>query len=674
MQHPWLAGMQLIFGEQLWTARIISLFFTLLAVWGLWLFSRLARGETEALIITGAFVLNPLNTVFCNLPCIQIISIAATIWVLFFLLKIFKFGPRWSWIGFLWFFVWLASMHDWPWYPVAFFIILFCAIRLWPKSTLVEAWSKQQVFQTRTALLICCVIILGVFIQHFLRAELTGQLDNLMGAFKGRSAGDSFFTYLGVLYRDLSSRHTAILLFASMIWLVWMILKKRSDLASLLILAIFIGQTIWVLKFRAEFRFHEYRSYWYVPVFAFAAGDLTVCLGKYLRQLLEKTSIPINTRLRASSLWLFPIIMLGIISTRSLEFGVASRQVAGSIGFIGISYEPRYRQMMAARVMNALQTENSYLFVDSSLSPRIEIWWLLDGNSAKISNSRRAERLYKEGHHVIVMQSEHNLMHRTDWQKLAKNARILMIGTYAILDLKMGMPPSIEQTEIAYSPPWNWIDAWLHAPVPGRPVLIPGDRLLAQKIARTLNADQMPLYEQLPKKFIWPDYEKVYHQNLGKRASVAQGTIGRKAGYSFAWNCPPGLVLEGLDLWTSEDPGQNPMLARVRPLCKPFETKTAKVIGPTIGSPVLGNHHQLRCPDKQVVAGVAGQADEYLRSLYITCSDSSRSTTFQSQVIGESQEEKESFTCPAGSLAIGINGKISTWVRSIGLNCANTNE
>lgn len=486
MLQPFVAVVNAVFGEAVWIPRAVALSFVLLLLWGIFTFTRIARGDPWALMASAAFVFNPHNGIFCNLADMQVVSMAGTLWVGVGMLQLFRDGPRWTNIALLAGATLLASYFDWPWYPVALFMFAAAFAKLRPYTPLWGKWSKEQIWLARVALFGCCLIILAVFVQHFWRASATGNLKTLSSTYGSRSSKVDDLKFLLDVLTRMFKYHTVTLITLGVAWVAIVVHRRRFDLATLLMLGIFAGQTVYMYIFKRGFLFHEYRGYWFSPVLAFAAADLLIGASHWLRHRF------VGRWSQLAATWCIPLAMVGLLLHHGQREITRAKKVAGCLNFSVRGYNPQASAMVAATVVGALEHSQSRIFVDAALGPRIEIWYLIDGDAHQVGNHLSAQRRRQRNEPYLAIVAGGNLR-RAGWRQLARDAQVMLIGGVAVLAWRPGIAPSVEHVRVAYTPAFGFVGRWLHAPNPGPRVLVRGDAGVAQRMARTFGSPQSVL-------------------------------------------------------------------------------------------------------------------------------------------------------------------------------------
>ena len=326
--HPYIAVMQAAFGERPWTARVVPLLFSLLALGGMWSFVRRTRDDLTAHLATAFFVLSPLNLIYCILPEYQISAVAWTLWAWVGTHETLRRPTGRSialWLGC----AALAGLTDWPWFEVAAFFFVLVAWRLRPGGPLARASTPRDVRTMRLALFGFCVVVLATFVQHFAIVKALGQAEALRHSFNDRTTVFNWAEARNMIKTRFPLLHTTPVLWATGLWVLRAVLGWRRDLATALFLAIFLGYTLDMKLFFSGHAFHEYRnSYWYVPVFAFAAADVTLVAARWLarRRGREEDLQPVRHVARRQLRRRDPVVVAEGVGER------VQRRVAGRAG------------------------------------------------------------------------------------------------------------------------------------------------------------------------------------------------------------------------------------------------------------------------------------------------------------------------------------------------------
>lgn len=506
MLHPFVAVGYLVLGEHVWVPRLISLGFVLLTLCGVFLFCYRARGGPMAVITAAAFVFNPFNGAYCNLTDIQMVSLAGVIWTGVAMLYLFEQGPRlWS-SAVMIAATLLGAFHDWPYFPVAFFMFAIAFWKLRPYTQLGARWTVRQIWYARALLAICCVLILAVFAQHFWRASQAGRLHDLMGSYSSRGGQHTTTAFLLEVLTRFFRQHTVTMTAMCVAWLGVVVNRRRFDLATLLMLSLLLGQTIYMFKFKMGFLFHEYRGYWYTPVFAFAAGDLIAGASLWLQRRFS------GRALRTVAVSAFPLLFVGLMIHHNMTLLPRARRVAGSLNFSLRAYNPQTTFMATATVANALVGPRYRVFVEGGLGPRIEVWFLLNADGVPAYSAAGALGWARLQRPLIAIISRATLFRSRGWQRLARQGRVLAIDNLILIEVKAAVQHSVEHTRVAFVPKYRWLHAWLNAPNAGPRVLVPGDRRLALQIAQRIgsppevvgavNRGTAPMLNVLPRRLV----------------------------------------------------------------------------------------------------------------------------------------------------------------------------
>ena len=188
------------------------------------------------------------------------------------------------------------------------------------------------------------VVILTPFVAHFVSAALSDRWADLMEAYEGRSAGSGVGHFVSNTLWRLYALHSPPLVIVTFLWL-WRVARRRlSDAGTLVMLALFLGQSIWLAVMRTEFLVHEYRSYWYVAPAAFASADVGMRWMRSLRQSASSARV----RRQAPAIVLVALLGWGVWHVRHNL--VTSRRMAGAVSYQ--QYQPRHELMTAARLVH----------------------------------------------------------------------------------------------------------------------------------------------------------------------------------------------------------------------------------------------------------------------------------------------------------------------------------
>ncbi len=141
-----------------------------------------------------------------------------------------------------------------------------------------------------------------------------------------------------------------------------------------------------------------------------------------------------------------------------------------------------------------------------------------------------------------------------------------------------------------------------------------------------------------------------------------ESTAG-SGGTPFHWRCPQDQRVSGLRGTFSPAEGA---IASVRAVCGHEEEERAPVVGPSFGD---GSDaaFEVACPPGATAVGIAGAADNLVRSLGLTCAGASgRQRTADG---GEARGPSYDLTCPPGTAMLGVEGRAGALVDAIGIVC-----
>jgi hypothetical protein len=456
--HPYIAAANQIVGEAPWTARAVQLFFSMLTLVGLWGLTCRLRDESTAALACATFLLTPLHLAFSNLPDHQLIGIAYVVWSCVGLVDWLR-TARWTsqalWLSA----ALLAGLTDWPWYPIALCLFVSLVWRTWRggDATWHPLMTRRRVM---TGLALFALVVWVPFIAHFGAAMTSSRWADLMLAYADRGASSPAGHFFSNTAWRLYAMHTPPLVLVTWWWVIRVLRDRRADLGSLIVMSVFVGQTIWLFSMQVEFLVHEYRSYWYVIPVAFASGDLGLRWMRHLR------SHPTRRRLRHYAPAIVGVVLLGWAVGHLKHNLVTSRRMSGSISFQG--YDPQHEFMVAAHVVRGMtDITDDHVLIGGGLGPRKEIEYILDRRIQVIWSPEEVSAALARGESVVVIDEVPGLRRNSGWQSLFSSARTLRIGDIAILDLRGAGPPVIDAVDLVLGEDYGLLDSWLYAPLTG---------------------------------------------------------------------------------------------------------------------------------------------------------------------------------------------------------------
>jgi arabinofuranosyltransferase len=128
-------------------------------------------------------------------------------------------------------------------------------------------------------------------------------------------------------------------------------------------------------------------------------------------------------------------------------------------------------------------------------------------------------------------------------------------------------------------------------------------------------------------------------------------------GEAFAWRCPDGMLLSGLN--GSMDAGAR-AIASLRPYCS--DRLLGTTVGPTFGEATRDTFD--RSCASQAVIGIEGhQTGSFVSDVAMLC---------EGKASAPPPDRSASFrwACPAGSVAVGVRGRAGALIDAVGLVCA----
>ena len=477
MLHPYIAGANYVFGEQVWVARGVQLLFALLALTGLWAFTKRVRDESKALLACVAFLVTPLHLTFNHLPDHQLIGIAYALWAgvgLVDWLRTMRTSALCLWLGASF----MAALSDWPWFLIAFCLFVVLVWRTWRGH--LEDWHPDMRGRACwLGLVAFALCILAPFTAHVGAAFMSVRWEDLMLAYTDRSASGPSGHLLGSGAWRLYAMHSPPLVFVTWWWLWRMAKQGLRESGNLVMLSMFVGQSLWLVLMQTEFLVHEYRSYWYVLPAAFACADVGLDWFRRLRRA-ERGSF-----LQVHALTIVLVCLLGWSFAHLKHNLVTSRRMSGSVSFQG--YDPQHEFMSALRVVRAMSDfEQTLVLIGGGLGPRKEAEYLLDRSMRVVWSPDEVKAALDAGESILVVDSVEGLKQQTGWRRLFWRARSLRIGQVVILDLRPGAQPGIDALDLVLGEDYGPMDAWLSAPLSGPLTLFEGDTRAALSLTRQM--------------------------------------------------------------------------------------------------------------------------------------------------------------------------------------------
>jgi hypothetical protein len=451
--HPYIAAVQSVFGERPWTARVVPFAFSLLALCGMWSLVRRTRDVLTAHVSTAFFVLSPLNAAFSHLPEYQISAIAWTLWAFVGVHETLKKPTRFSIAQWL-VCAALAGLTDWPWFEMAFFFFFIIAWRLRPNSPTVRRVTPREATVMRATLATFCVVVLVTFVQHFAIVKHLGQVEALRHSFSERTNTLSWAEYKPLLLARLPQMHTLPVLVATALWVLRALFTWRKDMATALLMSVFLGMTLDLKLFPGAFAYHEYRdAYWYVPVFALASADVTLSAAHWLARRFRSKREAVLVPLIAS------LVALGVLSKDTIDMVTLSRARGGSVSMAG--NDPHVADFTVARIAHHLG-KGRKIYLGDGMAPREEMHWLIEAPHEDLSSLSPLQDAMARQVPFLVVDRISALRTYPEWAAIARECQVFLIDSSAVMLWTPSTPPSLETARLEFVPRTR-LSAWLHA-------------------------------------------------------------------------------------------------------------------------------------------------------------------------------------------------------------------
>lgn len=472
LQVP-VAVVQRLFGEAPWTVRIVGLAASLFALCGLFALGCATRSEGQSLLAAAIFVLHPTHVAFANLPDVEIVGIGWALWAAFAWHR-FRVAPSHGRGLAAVACVALASLSDWPFYPVAFF---------WFLLELAALRGDERALRRRVLLGLgaASLAIVAVLAQHLLRAWSAGELGELFGAYEGRTTP---VAARAVLAR-LVTHQSIVLLVLGVAWLPFALRRVRDDVTTRWVLGLLLGQTLYLLRFPNEFMFHEYRGHWYAAPLALAASDVLARLGRW-RTLG----------------WGATALVLLVLAIGAGPMLLVSRARAGSTSMR--AYDPGTRLYTAARVVRELAPPGTPVALGPGVADRLEVHWLIDRPSFRVTSASKIPP------RAFVLERSRILERYAAWRARVREGSVLLVGEWAVADLTGERPASVEHVQLVRGPRYGLALGLLRGPETAPVLLAPGLPARAAAVATSLGsssevvaraaAGRMPMWSRLPRE------------------------------------------------------------------------------------------------------------------------------------------------------------------------------
>lgn len=250
-----------LFGVHEWSIRIVFILFALCGVALFYILIRKLIGITNAMFGTAIFAFNPMYVYHSSVTVHQITPLV-------FILLAFYFYFLWReskrvkyYIGIL-ISIFLACNMDWPGYYIAMVLFVY--------HFFVEKRNKiWAIF-----FIVANIIIFGIYLLHLYILDPSGlnPIKNLLSVGKSRSFLSHHFSFTDYILREFKEfaiYFTVPVIILSVIWLIKIILSKRSKLDYFILATSLLGlDEIFFLDLCYE---HDYCSYQLVVFFTLAA-------------------------------------------------------------------------------------------------------------------------------------------------------------------------------------------------------------------------------------------------------------------------------------------------------------------------------------------------------------------------------------------------------------------
>ncbi len=308
-----------LFGDRELSIRLVAGFWSVAALCMLFAVVRRLWDEPHALAASAIYVVLPINAIYTNMANHSAGFIFWSLLTLYLYIRASR-APPWSWSAFSLFlaaFV-VAASWDWPAYYVALCIALHWT---W---TLARPRSPKPPSRSAVQLGLFCACVLASFAGHFVLVDvLTGNLDELKGAFNARRALSwaRFRTHLLVVPELM---FTAPVLAICAAWVaVWgaRAVRGRAQARDLVPIAFFFSGLIHYWTFRWSAIVH---SYWAWPILPAVAITVAASLMATARWIRERAGVAPS---------LVVLLLLVPLALRVVQIVPEGRRVGGSMWF-----------------------------------------------------------------------------------------------------------------------------------------------------------------------------------------------------------------------------------------------------------------------------------------------------------------------------------------------------
>ncbi len=478
--HIPLALMQRLFGDAPWTARILSVLLGCGTVAGVFMFARRARGDLQAFLVAGLFVLSPIHVAYTNLADIQVVAIGAMFWFGYFAQGLAAGPSRRERVGLLVAGA-VGGFADWAWYPI---LCLTSAVLLW----VARPWRKDDrrlpdatARYLRNSLWMFAGVSVAIVAQHFLRAWHYGVLHDLTNTYGQRSEGLRAFVR-DFLFQRLVMNHTVPVLVATGLWPLVVYLQRRRDVGTVVVASYLVGQTLYMFKFPTEFCAHEYRSYLFAAPMAFAASEVVLPVARWARRAFrEPEALLPGFEVGA--------VFVALIAQVPTVYVMAelSRERAGSTSFR--NYDAHYGDTIAGEVIGAMSSPDGIVLLGPGAPlDRIEVAYLFNRLARVTMNPDEAlVPTGSKGTTVLFTDEAH--VTSPEWRPVVQRGRVVLLDGRAIVDITPGRKPSVEELRWSIAETYNPTQRFFYAPMRGPLVLRAGNAAHARDVAQAIGME-----------------------------------------------------------------------------------------------------------------------------------------------------------------------------------------
>ncbi len=497
--HIPVALMQSLLGDAPWVSRLIPLLLGCLSVLGVFAFARRARGDLQAVLVTGLFVLSPVHVAYANLPDLQLTTVGAMAWFGYFAQRLASGDRRPARVGLLVAGA-VGGFADWAWYPILCLTSVALLAYASPRRRDAHRLDDDTARYLRHSLWMFAGVSVAIVAQHFLRAWHYGVLRDLTNTYGQRSGGIVPFVR-DFLVQRLVMNHTAPVLVAALAWpaLAWR--ARRRDVGTLVVASYLVGQTLYMFKFPTEFCAHEYRSYLLAMPLVFAASEVVTPAAARVRAWARDGD-------DTAMAYTVGAVLVALIAQVPTAYFMAelSRERSGSTS--ARRYDPHDRDAAAAKVLRALSTRDGIVVLGPGAPlDRIEVAYEFDRLASVATAPVHVFAPPAHRGSLLLLTDEAHVVDPA-WRALMRRARIALLDGRAIVDVTPGVAPSVEEMRWSIGDSYNTLERYLHAPVEGPMLLRAGDAAHARNVALALGheakvveragAGRTPMLDALP--------------------------------------------------------------------------------------------------------------------------------------------------------------------------------